>query len=201
MRNEERLLIQMENMDRTVTEIQVWVEQNLHKDLVTHASEEKNILLHYKWRAQPLEASPPVTRDSLLQRENSFLAMGRIPYGWGTLLRFLTSPLLEGISSPESLPLTVLIEYTQDPTLLLLLKFLVTYSIMAKAGRKDPEDEILTRSEAQHTVKESNALWAIGENAQEILDLLKLMPKLRNGGARLLPRLVACIDKILEADK
>lgn len=198
MRNEERLLIQMDNMDRTVTEIRVWVEQNLHKDLVTHASEEKNILLHYKWRAQPLEASPP---DSLLQRENSFLAMGRIPYGWGTLLRFLTSPLLEGISSPESLPLTVLIGYTQDPTLLLLLKFIVTYSIMAKAGRKDPEDEIITRSEAQAQVKEKSALWTIGENAQELLDLLKLMPKLRNGGARLLPRLVACIDKILEADK
>ena len=77
--------------------------------------------------------------------------MGRIPYGWGTLLRFLTGPLLEGIGSP----LTVLIDY--DPTLPLLLKFLVAYSIMAKSGRKDPEDEIITRSEAQHAVKEGNA--------------------------------------------
>lgn len=133
-----------------------------------------------------------------MQRENPFLAMGRIPYGWGTLLRFLTGPLLEGIGSPGSLPLTVLIDYTPDPTLLLLLKCIVTYSIMAKSGRKDPEDEIITRSEAQHAVKEGNALWVIGENAQEMLDLLRLMPKLRNGRARLLPRLVTCIDKILE---
>ena len=198
-RNEEIFLIQMEeNIVGTVTEIRVWVEQTLRKDLVTHASEEKTVLLHYKWGAQPLEASPP---DSLLQREKSFLAMGRIPYEWGTLVRFLTSPLLEGISSPESLPLTVLIAYTQVPTLLLLLKIIVTYSTMAKAGRKDPEDEIITRSEAQAQVKESSALCTIGENAQELLDLLKLLPTLRNGGARLLPRLVACIDKILEADK
>lgn len=33
-------------------------------------------------------------------------------------------------------------------------------------------------------------------DAQELLDVLKLMPKLRNGGHRLFPRMLDCIQRL-----
>lgn len=84
----------MENMDRTVTEIQVWVEQNLHKDLTTHASEEKTVLLHYKWRAQPSFA--PGNKGFFVAKGKLFSGNGAYTLRVGNLVTFPNKPASRG---------------------------------------------------------------------------------------------------------
>lgn len=70
-----------------------------------------------------------------------------------------------------------------DPYLTLLLKVVLIYALF-------------TESENE---REGTHLGAIMK-AQELIDLLTWMPRLRNGGPRLLPRLISGVKQILDPE-
>lgn len=94
-----------------------------------------------------------------------------LPDGWGDFLDFLALPLITGIQSGAMTP--EMLEITTSP-LLLLLRLLLLNSA----------------SEADEAIR------PIGFVAQELFDILRLMPKLRNGGPRLLQRMQSCIHAL-----
>lgn len=94
-----------------------------------------------------------------------------LPDGWGDLLDFLALPLITGIQSGAMTP--EMLEITTSP-LLLLLRLLLLNSV----------------SEADEAIR------PIGFVAQELFDILRLMPRLRNGGPRLLQRMQSCIHAL-----
>lgn len=61
----------------------------------------------------------------------------------------------------------------------LLLKLVLIYAIYSGNGQEDAH------------------LGAIAGSAQELLDVLKILPKLRNGGPRCFQRLINCIEQML----
>lgn len=97
-----------------------------------------------------------------------------LPEGWGNILVYLTNPLILGIQSgmmpPEILDISI-----QSSPLMLLIRVLLINAISEQ--------------------KEASRL--IDETAQELFDIFKLMLKLRNGGPRLLPRMLNCIHKLM----
>lgn len=97
-----------------------------------------------------------------------------LPEGWGNILVYLTNPLILGIQSgmmpPEILDIGI-----QSSPLMLLIRVLLIHAIS----------------------EEKEASRLIDETAQELFDILKLIPKLRNGGPRLLPRMFNCIHKLM----
>ena len=90
-------------------------------------------------------------------------------------------------------------QFASDPALVLLLKLLVAYTTFVTRGKKDTENAIITRGDSSEMLADDAYFGSITLQAQELFDLLKVMPKLRNGGTRLLPRMVACIDKIVNS--
>ncbi len=122
-----------------------------------------------------------------------------LPEGWGDLLLSLTNPLIEGI--PLGMTSAMIYNYTTHPSLVLLLKLLVAYTIFAKRSRKDDaENAIITRGDSIEMEKIDAYFWSKTSNAQELWDVLKLMPRLRNGGTRLLPRLISGMKQILDTE-
>lgn len=107
-----------------------------------------------------------------------------LPEGWGNFLLSLTNPLIEKI------PLGEFDFSTVDPFLDLLLKMIIFHALFVNKEGNRQENGELTRDEAFAD--------SLAGTAQELLDVLKLMPKLRNGGIRLFQRMLSCINKLME---
>jgi hypothetical protein len=117
----------------------------------------------------------------------------QLPKGWGDLLLDLAKPLIEGI------PLRVIdfSTFAFDPCLLLLVKIILLHGLFVKKGTKE-ENAIITRGDSIEITRDEAYSESLAVSAQELLDVLKLMPTLRNGGTRLFRRMLSCIDNILE---
>ena len=90
----------------------------------------------------------------------------------GDLLVSLTTPLVEGI--PSGMTAETIEAAIQSSPLMLLVRVILIYA----ASEKEP------------------SICPMVFDAQELLDVLKLMPKLRNGGHRLFPRMLDCIQRL-----
>lgn len=112
----------------------------------------------------------------------------QLPEGWGDFLLDLAKPLIEGI------PLEMI---TADPWLITLVKMVLIHGLFIKKGRKEDENAIITRSDSIEIARDEAYAESLAVNAQELLDVLALMPKLRNGETRLFQRMVSCIEQII----
>lgn len=122
----------------------------------------------------------PMNLDLARQALRNF----KLPEGWGDLLLSLTNPLIEQIPGFDF--------STLDPSLSLLLKMIIFHALFVNKegnGRENASSE-LTRDEAYAE--------SLAGTAQELLDVLRLMPSLRNGGTRLFQRMLSCINNLLE---
>lgn len=132
--------------------------------------------------------STPINFTSINQ---ALLDHFQLPEGWGDLLVDLTKPLVEGISSEMTSAMLHNIIYT-DPMLILLVKLILLHALFAQG-----KHEIRTRSEALREAKDDAFCDSLASSAQELLDVLTIIPKLRGGGTRLLERMLHCINALL----
>lgn len=95
------------------------------------------------------------------------------------------------------MPVELLLDHIADPYLGLVLKLVIIYSIFSQRGRKDPETSIMTRSDTFNMADTDDYLVTLALKAEEVLNILEVMPKLRNGGTRLFPRLLDCISTLV----
>ena len=116
----------------------------------------------------------------------------QLPKGWGDFLIDLTKPLIEGM------PLDMISVYTSDPLLITLVKMVIIHSLFVKKGRKEEGDMVITRSDSIEIARDEAYAESLAVNAQELLNILKLMPTLRDGRTRLFRRMLSCIEEILE---
>ena len=135
--------------------------------------------------------SESVAIDSLTSALDSF----ELPRGWADFLSTLTQPLLDGLS--QGVPVELLVNHIADPYLGLVLKLVFIYSIFSKRGEKDSETSIMTRNDTFNMVDTDDYLVTLALKAEEVLNILEIMPKLRNGGTRLFPRLLDCISTLV----
>lgn len=129
----------------------------------------------------------PMPLDLSLAKET--LRNFQLPEGWGELLLDLAKPLIEGI------PLEMI---TPNPWLITLVKLVLIHGLFIKKGRRENENAIITRSDSIEIARDEAYAESLTVNAQELLDVLALMPKLRNGGTRLFKRMLSCIETILD---
>ena len=103
----------------------------------------------------------------------------QLPEGWGHFLRSFTDRVIDGI--PGGMPLTAILDITGDPSLTLLLQMVQIYALFL-------EDETAN-------------LGTLMSKAQELLNLFRLLAKLRHGETRLHQRLIDCVDQLLKVDR
>lgn len=116
----------------------------------------------------------------------------QLPEGWGDFLLDLAKPLIEGI------PLDMIYVSTANPWLITLVKMVIIHGLFIKKGRKEEENAIITRSDSIEIARDEAYAESLAVNAQELLNILKLMPTLRDGRTRLFRRMLSCIEEILE---
>lgn len=80
--------------------------------------------------------------------------------------------------------------FAVDPFLILLVKMILFHALFVEKEQKENASIELTRDEAYAE--------SLAGTAQELLDVLKFMPILRNGGTRLFRRMLSCIEELLE---